>query len=474
MMLLAQLLPPGVNKTSFQRLRLRPHDGTETPERLQKERAETHGSMTLADGKTPMRIVTLDHTRSPSGEPQSTKVHLFTTAPRITVIDRNVVFEGKHSPNSIRPRKNKPPDSYVPTSDLPKHLKDWSFLGTPVCTMGGKTEVIAQNMAQHLLRYPQPGGTQTFGSLSHWPLERRSLDTLDPTNWALNMEPGHLARNTLVTTVVMMSWLQTWGLLMGRFMRQHGASRQTWPLLFRYHELTCKVFKEAKVYTNKVDHRTQHMVSPEIERCFPTWIRLSQLPELQRVLPLNAAEVTAHQNEWLAFLATHSFSDALFAWFYFNHNDVRMFKTCSELRRKIHQLWLTRHFVPHEWDTITAQTAERASYAVIQGKAGPRVRLPTNKNVSNFEVLALSHPVVRPGLPLFSSPVLPLDALLQPRVQELFGAKAFVEALSAVWDVALCMTVADQRAFFRVMFTAHGGGLFSQLMELVSHDVTIT
>ena len=460
------LIPPGIDHVPLQRLRLQPHDGSETPEALARQCPAVHGSMTLADGKTPIRIVT-----NGTPEDQPTKVHLFTTAPKITVRDRSVIFAGTYPPEIVRPKKSKPPANYIRTPDIAHHLHGWTPLGRMVCTMKGDTATVEANVAQNLMRYPRKTTHPTMLQLCNWPLDPRSMDIMSPDNWASDVPPEHEARLMLLTTVATTAWLQTWGIMMGRFLHQTGALRQTWPLLLRHHELSCRLYQDARVWHSKPGHAGKHLVSEEVERSFPTYVRLNAL--VPRPIIVSEADIKAHQRDWQTFLVNHSFGDALFAWFYMNANIKAAFDICDGLQRKIHQFWCTRHWIMHDWDTLQAtQKNAVRGYSVIQGMKCPLINLPVNRAASNFDVFCISHPVVRPGLPLFAVQTLSLDAFAQNTVLEMYGARVFVEALAVVWDAALCMTVADQRIFFRVLFAPHGGGLFDTLLRSVCKDVS--
>lgn len=459
------LIPPGVDHLPPQRLRPLPHDGQETPEALAQQRPDAHGIMTLADGKTPIRIVT-----NGTPEPQPTKVHLFTTAPKITVRDRSVIFAGTYPPNITCPKTSKPPANYVRTPEIAAHLKGWTPLGRMVCTLRGDTAAIEANIAQNLMRYPRKTTFPTMHQLCTWPLDPRSMEIMNPENWCHAVSAKTEEMTMLLTTVATTAWLQTWGILMGRFLHQTGALRQTWPLLLRYHELACTLYDKARVWKSASTSGV-HLFSAEVVASFPTYTRLNTT--VPRPTVVTEDDMKTHRAEWLRFLVSHSFGDALFAWFYMNANIKAAFDICDDLRRKIHQFWCTRHWTMHELDTQpqpTPRDTKFISYAVIQGMSCPRIRMP--KVAPNFGVFCVSHPVVRPGLPLFAIQALSLDAFSQSSIVDMYGARLFVEALAVVWDVSLCMTVADQRSLFRELFVPHGGGLFDSLLRAICRDVS--
>jgi len=450
------LLPTG---TPWHRLRVLPHDGTETPERLAEWRPNVHGSMRLADGKTPMPIVVTENT----AHKHAPHAHLFTTAPPITLVDPSVVFEGTYpnsSPDTPPPtRRRKPPPNWIPTSKLPEHLAGgWVAVGTPVSSMQGDMACVKENMERHLLRFTTTTTTASLSDMLRWPLDARTTEVIARRNWDDRGREQHdAAYVNLISTVVSMALLQTWCVLMGRFLYQQGM-RQAWPFFVRYHELSSKLYQKSVPRGNGSNAR----YSAEVEAAFPTFVRAATTPS-----PAITEELRqAHVADWQRFLVNHSFTDVLFAWLYMNINDNRAFQVCEDIRRKGHPFWMQRHFISHAFGGTA--THSPTTHVVIQNTRAPRVELMSQP--PKLAVLCMSHPSMRPGTPLFANVICPLERLRVPEAREAYGSRLFTEALNAAWAIAGFMTVAQQRELFRVLFTASGDGLFSEMLKSVSRD----
>ena len=463
-----------VSAQPWRRLRCWPHDGTETPDHLAARRLSVHGCMRLADGTTPMSIVTTDNAQPHKYAPHA---HLFTVGPMILLRDPHVVFEGTFPDNASPVRRRKPPDNWVPTPDLGDHLDGgWTPVGIPVSSTQGRVDDVKQNMEHYALSWPGAPLRQ-LSDLARWPLDARTIETTQRGNWSTRRGSDEAAADhecdeahlSLTQTTVVMAWLQVWCVLMGRFLYLPTGGRQTWPFLLRRHELQSRLWQRRKTWGPTAPLALR---STDTEAAFPTYTRLAAAAATAATTPTASptpAELAAHVSEWHAFLVNHSFTDALFAWFYMNANDSRFFQVCDDIPRRGTSWWTTRHFVPHALGTSASANAT-ATFRVIQNMSAPLLELPAHP--SKWSVICFSHPVVRFGMPLFASPLAPIARLLAdaPVVETQYGHRAHVAALSVVWDVAVCMTIAQQKAFFRLMFTAAGGGVFSDLLKHVCRD----
>jgi hypothetical protein len=439
--------------------------------------------MRLADGVTPMSIVTTDNAQ----HKYAPHAHLFTAGPVILLRDPHVVFEGNFADNASPVRRRKPPDNWIPTPELGDHLDGgWIPVGTLVSTTQGCVADVKQNMDNYALSWRAAGASSaaslslSLRDLARWPLDARTIETTQRCNWStrrgsseeaaagaadLECDEAHLS---LTQTTIVMAWLQIWCILMGRFLYLPAGGRQTWPFLLRRHELQSRLWQRSTAWGPSAPLAVR---SPEVEAAFPTHTRLAARSAggTSTASVTTADAVAAHISEWHAFLVTHSFTDALFAWFYMNANDTRFLQVCDDIPRRGTSWWTTRHFIPHPLGGPTGAVTA-AAFRVIQNMSAPLIEVPPQP--SKWSVVCYSHPVVRFGLPLFASPLAPLSRLLADplAVETQYGHRAHVAALSVVWDVAVCMTIAQQKTFFRLMFTAAGGGVFSDLLKHVCCD----
>jgi hypothetical protein len=455
--------------TSYRRLHVLPHHG-EKAEEFVRCRPRHHPCMTYTDQR-PMDIIT-------KGPHDAGHMHSYTVAHPILLKPDAPVFEGVK-----RPRRNanhaqqQPPDAPAahvkavaptPTEDIPQHLDDdWTPLGRMVSSEQGQPDDVLHNISRHWFSLPTQGCSTQH--LIRWPIAPSCSDFIHIRNWfgASRVSPNQQeAYNRVLNAVVITSWLQCWAVLMGRFLHCESArARQTWPMVFRLYEFKCTLLADSKEWL--FVGRDPARYSEKVVRHFTVFTRLTEHSSAQAARDhATPEEVKQHMHEWTTFLTQYSMADCMFAWCIMNLNTQDTLEACASMVYKRHQWCLTRHLTPH-WLVRRDEQPTHKQYRVIQNTVFPLVQFPSSR--APQAVMALSHPVIRPGLPVFSCQIAPLAEMRTTPLTQLrdqYGHAVFISALHTVWSLAACMTVEErEKQLFKTVFKAGNGGLFDTLLE---------
>lgn len=450
--------------TAYRRLHVRPHHG-ETPEEFLRYRRHQHPCMTYTDLR-PMDIITkgphdAGHTHSYT---MALPVLLKPDAPALAGVKKSrrsatVTAAGtEETKKPAIPVIAQPP---VATDQIPKHLhEDWTPLGRMVSSEQGKSEDVLHNISRYWLLPPAQGCAK--GDLLRWPLAPSCSDFIHVHNWfgPRMTADQEKAYKRVVNAIVTSSWLQCWAVLMGRFMHCESAqARQTWPILFRLCEFKCTLLDDSSEWlcAGRPSGRYSKTVADHFS--------VLRLPAAQA--HATAADVERHVTEWTEFLTQYSLADCMFAWCIMNLNTEDTLKACASMTYKRHQWCLTRHLTPHALVRHGGGKPTDKQYRVIQNTVFPLVRFPSSRTPQS--VMVLSHAVIRPGLPVFSSQIVSLAdmrGMPLPYLRDQYGHAVFISALHCVISLAACMTVEErEKQLFKDVLQVGNGGLFDSILE---------
>ena len=446
--------------STYRRLHVRPHHG-ETPAEFLRYRRYQHPCMTYTDLR-PMDIITkgphdAGHTHSYT---MAVPVLLKADAPALGGIKksrRTAATGSEETKQKAVPVVAQPP---VPTDQIPQHLHDdWTPLGRMVSSEQGKPEDVLSNITRYWLLPPAQGCTKS--DLLRWPFAPSCSDFIHAHNWfgGRMSEKQENAHKRVVNAIVTSGWLQCWAVMMGRFLHCESAqARQTWPILFRLRELHCTLYKESVEWV--CEGRPSGRYSQKVADHFS----VMRLPAAQQVA--TPADVQRHVTEWTTFMTQYSMADCMFAWCMMNLNTEDTLKACASMTYKRHQWCLTRHLTPHALVRVGEKPTDK-KYRVIQNTLFPLVRFPSSRAPQS--VMVLSHAVIRPGLPVFSSHIMSLEdmrAVPLPYLRDQYGHAVFISALHCVMSLAACMTVEErEKQLFKDVLQVGNGGLFDSILE---------